>query len=134
LRSARAAALQRFRVVPEQEGIGAAILQHIAHHSLREIDGQWTWKFDPLCAAPDLVVAAQHESTMLRQLVMPVDFIYGEHSAIISRQFAQRVGGCIRNGRAPIEIPDARHHILLDQPLALVAALRALLAQPRLLP
>ncbi|HSB96564.1 MAG TPA: alpha/beta hydrolase [Spongiibacteraceae bacterium] len=128
MRSDRAIAQQRFRVVPEQEGIDAAILQHIAQHSLRQIDGMWTWKFDPLCAAPDLVVADQHESDMLRQLTMPVDFIYGEHSAIIPREFARRVGKCIRKGRAPIEIPDARHHILLDQPLALVATLRALLA------
>jgi len=129
MRSDRAIALQRFRVVPEQEGIDAAILQHIAQHSLQQIDGLWTWKFDPLCAAPDLVVAEQHESDMLRQLTMPVDFIYGEHSAIISREFARRVGACIRTGRTPIEIPDARHHILLDQPLALVATLRALLAR-----
>jgi hypothetical protein len=27
-----------------------------------------------------------------------------------------------------VEIPQARHHIMLDQPLALVSALRALLA------
>jgi len=27
-----------------------------------------------------------------------------------------------------IEIPQARHHVMLDQPLAFVAALRALLA------
>jgi pimeloyl-ACP methyl ester carboxylesterase len=128
LRSDRAVALQRFRVVPEQDGIDPAILQHIAQHSLRQAGEQWTWKFDPACAAPDLVVAEQHESDMLRQLTLPVDFIYGEHSTIISRAFARRVGACIRNGRAPIEIPDAQHHILLDQPLALVAALRALLA------
>jgi pimeloyl-ACP methyl ester carboxylesterase len=128
LRSDRAAALERFRLVPEQGGVDAAILQHVAQQSLRQIDGQWTWKFDPSCAAPSLVVAAQHESEMLRQLTLPVDFIFGERSAIISRPFAQRVGACIRNGRAPIEIPDAQHHILLDQPLALVATLRALLA------
>ena len=27
-----------------------------------------------------------------------------------------------------IEIPEARHHVMLDQPLAFIAALRALLA------
>jgi hypothetical protein len=27
-----------------------------------------------------------------------------------------------------VEIPQARHHIMLDQPLALISALRALLA------
>ena len=31
-------------------------------------------------------------------------------------------------GLVEIEIPDAHHHIMIDQPLALVAALRALLA------
>lgn len=128
VRSERLEALQRFKVVPEQGGIDSAIVRHVADHSLRNVAGGWTWKFDPRCAAPDLVVAAQHESDMLKQIELPVDFIYGEQSAIISRAFARRVGTCIRNGRAPIEIPDARHHILLDQPLALVATLRALLA------
>jgi pimeloyl-ACP methyl ester carboxylesterase len=131
LRSDRAEALRRFKVVPEQGGIDSAIVRHVADHSLRGIDGQWTWKFDPRCAAPDLVVAARHESELLREAQVPVDFIYGERSAIISRAFAQRVGSCIRSGHAPIEIPDAQHHILLDQPLALVAALRALLAPSR---
>lgn len=128
LRSDRAQALQRFKVVPEQDGIDSAIVRHVANHSLRSVDGLWTWKFDPRCAAPDLVVASQHESDMLEQLELPVDFIYGERSAIISRAFAARVGGCIGRGHAPIEIPEAQHHILLDQPLALVATLRALLA------
>jgi pimeloyl-ACP methyl ester carboxylesterase len=134
VRSERAEALRRFKVVPEQEGIDSAIVRHVAEHSLRHVDGGWTWKFDPRCAAPDLVVAAQHESDMLRAAQVPVDFIYGERSAIISRAFAQRVGASIRSGRAPVEIPDAQHHILLDQPLALVAALRALLAPSRSAP
>jgi pimeloyl-ACP methyl ester carboxylesterase len=131
LRSDRAEAVRRFKVVPEQGGIDSAIVQHVADHSLRCIDGQWTWKFDPYCAAPDLVVAERHESELLREVQVPVDFIYGERSAIISRAFARRVAACIVSGRDPIEIPDARHHILLDQPLALVAALRALLAPAR---
>jgi hypothetical protein len=31
-------------------------------------------------------------------------------------------------GMIEIEIPDSHHHIMIDQPLALVAAIRALLA------
>lgn len=128
LRRDREEALRRFKVVPEQDGIEPAVLRHVAEQSLRCVDGQWTWKFDPHCAAPDLVVAEQHESDTLRRLELPVDFIHGERSAIVPPAFAARVAGCIRNGRAPIAIPDAQHHVLLDQPLALVAALRALLA------
>lgn len=131
LRRDRDEALRRFKVVPEQGGIDPAVLRHVAEHSLRSVDGQWTWKFDPYCAAPDLVVADQHESDMLRQIDVPVDYLHGERSAIVSRAFAARIAGCIRNGRAPVAIPDAQHHVLLDQPLALVAALRALLAAAR---
>lgn len=123
-----AESLLRFKVVPEQGGIDPAVLRHVGEQSLRRTEQGWTWKFDPQCAAPDLIVAQQHESDMLRQIQLPVDFIYGERSAIVSRAFAARVAGCIRNGRAPVAIPDAQHHVLLDQPLALVAALRALLA------
>jgi hypothetical protein len=39
---------------------------------------------------------------------------------------AQRIGKSLRNGRGPIVIPSAYHHVPVDQPLALVAAMRAL--------
>ena len=34
----------------------------------------------------------------------------------------------MKNGRRPIVIPNSYHHVMLDQPLALVSVLRALLA------
>ena len=44
------------------------------------------------------------------------------------QQDAERIVACLRHGRGPIVIPQAHHYLMLDQPLALVAALRALLA------
>ena len=38
------------------------------------------------------------------------------------------------NGRAPIEIEDAHHHVLLDQPLTMREALVTLLAELRRAP
>jgi hypothetical protein len=81
----REAILARFRPVPDQPVIGY-IAGHVAATSIRQVDGGWTWKWDP---------------------------------AVFDRL-----------GRvAPvIEIPAAAHHIMLDQPIALVAAIRTLLS------
>jgi hypothetical protein len=40
---------------------------------------------------------------------------------------ADRIGKALRNGRGPVVIPAAHHHVPVNQPLALVAAMRALL-------
>jgi pimeloyl-ACP methyl ester carboxylesterase len=56
-----------------------------------------------------------------------VTFIYGDGSAIVSRQHAHEIVRHIPHARGPIAIPESHHHVLLDQPLSLVAALRAVL-------
>ena len=43
----KATALGRFRYVPEQPVKYRAVLDYIADKSLREVEGGWTWKFDP---------------------------------------------------------------------------------------
>jgi hypothetical protein len=53
--------------------------------------------------------------------------LYGDKSRIIERRKAGEPG--FLDGHVPeIEIPDSHHHVMIDQPLALVAALRTLLA------
>jgi pimeloyl-ACP methyl ester carboxylesterase len=63
----------------------------------------------------------------LGRIDAPVTFIYGDRSAIVSRARAYAIVKRLRNGRGPIAIPQSHHHVMLDQPLALVAALRAVL-------
>ena len=46
----------------------------------------------------------------------------------MSRDTAQYMSDLMGPLAPIIEIPDAQHHLMLDQPLAFVAALRALLA------
>jgi len=64
---------------------------------------------------------------ILAKIETPVTFIYGDASAIVSRQHAHEIVSHIRNAHGPIAIPQSHHHVLLDQPLSLVAALRAVL-------
>ncbi len=122
-------ALQRYRLVPDQGGVAAVIFDHVARHSLTQENGSWMWKFDSACIAPSAPLPELTDGEMLAQAKIPVDFICGEHSAIIPPELGQRIGLALPcQGRGPIVIPDAHHHVLLDQPLALVAALRSLLA------
>ena len=57
----------------------------------------------------------------------PMVHIYGAKSRIVEHRRAGAPSP-FPPGMIEIEIPDAHHHIMIDQPLALVAALRALLA------
>ena len=118
------AALERFRLVPEPNIAAPYIVDYIGRHSM-QADGQgWSWKFDPNFAP------RQNEpdgSVYLQKIEAPLSFIYGEHSIVVQRERAHAIVRHMRNGHGPIAIPTAHHHVLLDQPLALVAALRAIL-------
>ena len=57
----------------------------------------------------------------------PMVHIYGAKSRIVEHRKAGAPSP-FPAGLIEIEIPDAHHHIMIDQPLALVASLRTLLA------
>jgi pimeloyl-ACP methyl ester carboxylesterase len=114
----------RFRLVPPENRTAPFIVDYVARHSLKEIEGGWTWKFDErLIPKHDDAKAAE----ILAKIAAPVTFIYGDASAIVSRQHAHDIVSHIRNGHGPIAIPQSHHHVLLDQPLSLVSALRGVL-------
>ena len=52
----------------------------------------------------------------------------GEMSVLLSADVGEYMFNLLGRAAPVIEIPQARHHIMLDQPIAFVAALRALLA------
>ena len=115
------AAVARFRPIPDQPTL-AYIADHVAATSIRPAEGGWTWKFDPNVFARDHLTPE-----LLTRLDCRVALFRAEHGLITPQQgevLYDRLGRV-----APvIEIPVAGHHIMLDQPVALVAALRTLLA------
>jgi pimeloyl-ACP methyl ester carboxylesterase len=127
-----AAALARFRLMPPQPAENHYVLDFIARRSLKRVpmpDGGegWSWKFDPnmweKLDRSDGVMAIGG----MPELKVPMIHLYGDKSRIIDRRKAGEPG--FLDGHVPeIEIPDSHHHVMIDQPLALVAALRTLLA------
>jgi pimeloyl-ACP methyl ester carboxylesterase len=117
------AALEHFRLVPPQPVADPHLTDHIARRSVRETPAGWTWKFDPL--------VFEHPRISLRDQLASVDcrlaFLRGEHSVVVPPDTASYMAELLDETAPVISIPEAHHHVMLDRPLELVGALRALL-------
>lgn len=135
------AALARFRLMPPQPAGNPYIADFIARRSLKQVplpegekgpDGSgrgWTWRFDPNMWAK---LNREHDlrrdtSENVNSIRVPMVHIYGAKSRIVEHRKAGAPSP-FPAGMPEIEIPDSHHHIMIDQPLALVAALRTLFA------
>lgn len=119
-----ATARARYRLVPDQPAIDY-LRDYLGVRALRQVPGGWTWKFDtklPFAMLEDDAAA------MLEEIAIPVDYVYGARSAVVDAPRAHRIVQHLRHARGPIAIPEAHHHVMLDQPIALIGTLRALLA------
>src|SRR5260370_194817 len=117
----RQAAMARFHPVPEQPVL-AYIADHVAATSIRPVEGGWTWKFDPHIFARE-----QFTPELLTRLDCRVALFRAEHG-IVTPQLSEVMYDRLGRVAPVVEIPAAGHHVMLDQPIALVAALRTLLS------
>jgi pimeloyl-ACP methyl ester carboxylesterase len=127
----REAILARFRLVPEQPVL-PYVREHIAAWSVADRgNGEWGWKFDQSLFAkmtPQAPPAPQPAGCR-------VAILRAQHG-MMSPEMADRLRGRLGQPSTVVEIPAAGHHVLLDEPLSLVTALRTVLAswtvpQPR---
>jgi pimeloyl-ACP methyl ester carboxylesterase len=117
-------ALAHFRLIPPQPAEHDYLIDWIARHSIHHTDDGWTWKFDPVLFQGTMV-ALRDELASIR---CRVALITGERSIVVPPDTAEYMYELLGRVAPVIPIPEAHHHLMLDQPLAFVAALRALLA------
>jgi pimeloyl-ACP methyl ester carboxylesterase len=119
----RAEMLDRFTAMPPQEVLLPYVRRHIAEESVRPVEGGWTWKFDPTLFG---------ERPLLRDLLPALRcraaFIRSEFG-LVPPSMAGEIDRLLGHRVPIVELPDAGHHPMLDQPLPLVTALRMLLMQ-----
>jgi pimeloyl-ACP methyl ester carboxylesterase len=115
-------AVERFVTLPSQDLVLPAVRQHIAENSLREVDGGWTWKFDPRTFS-----RIDDQRELLARLDLPFTFFRCEHG-LVSEEMAQEVAGLVHRRPPLVSLADSGHHPMLDFPQSLVVALRTLLA------
>ncbi|MEX0902733.1 MAG: alpha/beta hydrolase [Pseudohongiellaceae bacterium] len=118
-------ALSRFRLIPAQPCENRYIVDYVARHSLRSVTGGYSWKFDP-----HVFVLVQREDMEehLSRVRCRIALMRGEHSVVVPPETGEYMHQLLHRNAPLVEIPDAHHHLTLDQPLAFIAALRALLA------
>lgn len=121
----REQACAHFRLVPEQLGALPFVQEHIAATSVREVEGGWAWKFDPAIFAGIGLEPAQLATVDCRVALFRAE--QGLVPAEMGDMIVDRMGRVV----PVVEIPAAGHHVMLDQPLALVTGLRTLLADWR---
>ena len=116
------AATARFRTLPPQDAYLPYVREHVARGSLRAVEGGWTWKFDPAFSGNRPLVRQ-----LLPRLAAPAALFRCEHGLVTPDMAAEMVA-LVPGGLPVVDLPEAGHHPMLDQPLALVTAVRTLLA------
>ncbi|MGV0036306.1 MAG: alpha/beta fold hydrolase [Candidatus Azotimanducaceae bacterium WSBS_2022_MAG_OTU7] len=120
---------RRFRLRPPQPCDNRFILDYIAGHSLKKMQEGFKFKLDSAVFAKmspteEFPAAAD----MVRNTQIPVGFIYGEKSRFFPPAIAGDLGLILDPALIRL-VPDAYHHVFLDQPLRFIEALQDLLPQ-----
>ncbi|HET9076978.1 MAG TPA: alpha/beta hydrolase [Acidimicrobiales bacterium] len=119
-------ALSHFRPVPEQPALLPYVVEHVKQHSVRQVEGGWTWKFDPAFFDNIGEVGAD----TLASIPCRVAVLRAENG-LVTPEVGQHMYKLLGRTAPVIEVPLAYHHVMLDQPIALVTAVRSLLADWR---
>ncbi len=120
-------AMARFRTVPPQEHYLDYVIDHVARRSLLAVDGGWQWKFDRRIF--------EQFGGGLRSVALPylpdvtcrLALLRSEYG-LVTPDIGQSMYEKLGRVTPIIEIAEAGHHAMLDQPLLLLTALRTLLA------
>jgi pimeloyl-ACP methyl ester carboxylesterase len=120
-------AVRHFRTVPAQDNYCDYMMDFVARHSLKPVDGGWQWKFDrrvfeQFGAGLGSLAEAYLADVGCRLALLRSEF--GLVTPDIGASMFEKLGRVT----PVIEIPEAGHHAMLDQPLLLLTALRTLLA------
>lgn len=120
----RQLAQKRFRLIPPQPCKNKVLLEYIAAESIKQCDDGWTWKYDPE-AFRNLQASSIFDE--LKEVTAPALIIRGQNSRILDKETADNMQFEIRTAEDVVEIADAFHHVMLDQPAALIEEIRSAL-------
>ncbi|MDO8732570.1 MAG: alpha/beta hydrolase [Actinomycetota bacterium] len=116
-------AVARFRTIPEQAVVLPYVGRHVAEQSLKPVEGGWTWKYDPNFFGQ---TPGRSMSEMLSSLKCPTVCLRAEFG-LVTQQMAEELQELVSTTIPFVELPQSGHHPMLDQPLALVAAISSAL-------
>jgi len=120
-------ALERFRTVPPQENYLDYVMADVGPRSLAQVEGGFSWKFDhtvfgafegnPRAVARPYLKDVHCRLALLRS-----------GKGLVTEDIGAYMYDLLGRVNPVIEIPEAGHHLMLDQPLLLITAINTLLA------
>ncbi|QEH76868.1 alpha/beta hydrolase [Sphingomonas sp. C8-2] len=119
-------AIARFRLQPSQPMRNRYLLDMIAAEALERAGEGWRWSADP--EIRHKTELGSNLSGLIPRAGCPLMFIRGALSTTVSDEIWAEHQALAPSGTPFVIIPDAHHHVMIDQPIALIAVLRALLA------
>lgn len=123
----------RFVLSPPQEVAETYLFDFMAFHSLKQVEGGWTWKFDPSVFAGDddgrerLLKQGHRISAAPGRKAI----VYGEDSLLFDADSADYIRQCGGEDIPIVELPGSGHHLMLDEPIAFACVLNTILAMWR---
>lgn len=114
-------ALSRFRFTPPQPCEHLFVVDHIARHSLRPVEGGVTWRFDPFLFR-DFTFGTMNRD--MAEARCPLVLVRGGRSRLVTPAMMDYALSQAPPGTRSAEVPDADHHVMVDNPLGLVDLLK----------
>jgi pimeloyl-ACP methyl ester carboxylesterase len=116
----------RFRLIPAQQCRNPGMFALAAHHSVRHVqradgDKGWCWAADP---ALFISFEGQQLLPVLPRISCPVAFVVGAESYLIEKGHLSTIRQHLPADTPLSIIPDAGHHVILDQPDAVAHLLQ----------
>jgi pimeloyl-ACP methyl ester carboxylesterase len=127
--ASEAEALGRFRLMPPGPAREPILVAHVARHALMQVPGPdgepgWCWRADPAYWNKFEPGIEQGPYSLPLHPQVPTAHFIAEQSHVAATMATLPLGDDV----VRIMLPECGHHVMLDRPLVLVGALRALLA------
>lgn len=119
-------ATARFRTVPPQAKYLDYVIAYVAQHSLKPVEGGVKWKYDPRIFHQFARGMRGIALPYLSQVRCRLALLRSEHG-LVTETIGQSMFEAMGHVTPVIELPEAGHHAMLDEPLVLLTAIRALL-------
>jgi pimeloyl-ACP methyl ester carboxylesterase len=119
-------AVARFRLTPAPaiDVRTTYVLDHIARHSVMQVKGGWSWKFDP--ALSSVASLGLELKDALKDLPCYAAAVYGENSHLADGTLLSSMEAAT-HGEVPVfTIPGTSHYPMIDSPLAFVSAIKGI--------
>ena len=113
-------AVASFRLLPRETVAAPELLAHVARAGIAEREGGWSYRFDPAANGS----RRPHDMwPHLSKITAPTLIVRAGRSPVLTPEMAEKMLGLIPDVRL-VEVPDAYHHVTLDQPERFVRAVR----------